>query len=47
MFCGEKYAVLVIEAAPLPSGVRVFDYRVAKEGDQSPTLRVRMGFTAL
>jgi len=47
MFCGEKYAVLVSEAAPLPSGVRVFDYGVAKEGDQSPTLRVRMGFTAL
>jgi medium-chain acyl-[acyl-carrier-protein] hydrolase len=47
MFCGQDYGVFVSEAQALPEGVRVFDYSVARAVDQAPTLRMRMGFTAL
>ena len=43
MFCGEKYTIAVREGAARQN-VRVFDYLVVRAADQTPTLRLRLGF---
>jgi len=43
MFCGQKFMVQR-EERPAPEGRRTFDYRVIRERDQVPTLRMRITY---
>lgn len=43
MFCGEKFMVL-LEEGKATEDAKVFDYLVVREPDQTPTLRLRIGF---
>ena len=43
MFCGQKFMIQRVEK-PATEGRRTFDYVVVRDGDQTPTLRLRITF---